>query len=62
MASRSEENQPQPQESDQARSLIYMPCPACGRAVQLSDDNLAGGDPDTYECPNCGARFLLGSD
>ena len=60
MASREEE--PQPQDPEQARSLIYLPCPACGRAVQLSDDNRAGGEPDTYVCPSCAARFVLASE
>jgi predicted RNA-binding Zn-ribbon protein involved in translation (DUF1610 family) len=61
MASREEENDPKPSPpgSEQARALIYLPCPACGRAVQLSDENRVHGEPDTYVCPNCGNRFVL---
>jgi predicted RNA-binding Zn-ribbon protein involved in translation (DUF1610 family) len=58
MASRKEEDAFHPQASEQARSLIYLPCPACGRAVQLSDDNRAA-EPDTYVCPSCAARFVV---
>jgi predicted RNA-binding Zn-ribbon protein involved in translation (DUF1610 family) len=59
MASRKEEHAPEPQDSEPARSLIYLPCPACGRAVQLSDDNRARGEPDTYVCPSCAASFVV---
>jgi predicted RNA-binding Zn-ribbon protein involved in translation (DUF1610 family) len=62
MASRKEEHAPHSQASEQARSLIYLPCPACGRAVQLSDDNRAGGEPDTYVCPSCAARFVVDAE
>jgi predicted RNA-binding Zn-ribbon protein involved in translation (DUF1610 family) len=40
-------------------ALVYRPCPACGRAVLLSDDSRIAREPETYECPNCGARFYL---
>jgi predicted RNA-binding Zn-ribbon protein involved in translation (DUF1610 family) len=39
--------------------LVYLPCPACGRAVRLSDDSRVAREPETYACPNCGARFYL---
>jgi predicted RNA-binding Zn-ribbon protein involved in translation (DUF1610 family) len=45
--------------ADLRRALVYLPCPACGRAVQLSDDTRVDDDPETYECSSCGARFLL---
>jgi predicted RNA-binding Zn-ribbon protein involved in translation (DUF1610 family) len=53
----------QPQESTRLRThdalaLVFVPCPACGRGVQLSDDNRASGD-DEYECPTCGARLVV---
>ena len=60
MASREEHETPQP--SDDARALIYVPCPACGKAVQLSEDNRVVDEPDTYGCPSCGARILLTED
>ncbi len=41
------------------QALVYLPCPACRRAVQLSDESRVEDDPETYECPSCGARFLL---
>ncbi|HEV2901620.1 MAG TPA: hypothetical protein VGW30_00010 [Gaiellaceae bacterium] len=44
---------------DAARALVYVPCPACGRAVQLSDDHRVANDADAYECPNCGARMVV---
>ncbi len=63
MASREEDNDPKPSPSpsgsEQARALIYLPCPACGRAVQLSDENRVFGEPDTYVCPSCDNRFVL---
>ena len=43
------------------RALVYVPCPACGRAVQLSEDNRLAGDEDVYACPNCGARLVVES-
>jgi predicted RNA-binding Zn-ribbon protein involved in translation (DUF1610 family) len=62
MASRKEEHGFEAHESEPARSLIYLPCPSCGRAVQLSDDNRARGEPDTYVCPSCAARFLVDAE
>jgi predicted RNA-binding Zn-ribbon protein involved in translation (DUF1610 family) len=62
MASRKQETETQPQDREQVRSLIYLPCPACGRAVQLTDDNRADGEPDTYVCPNCTARLVVDSE
>ena len=44
---------------DAASALVHVPCPACGRGVQLSSENrLVDGD-DVYECPNCGARLVV---
>jgi predicted RNA-binding Zn-ribbon protein involved in translation (DUF1610 family) len=45
--------------ADTRRALVYLPCPACRRAVQLADETRVEDDPETYECPSCGARFLL---
>jgi hypothetical protein len=45
--------------TESRRALVYMPCPVCRRAVQLSDKSRVEDDPETYECPNCGARFYL---
>jgi predicted RNA-binding Zn-ribbon protein involved in translation (DUF1610 family) len=50
------ENDFEAQCADARRALVYVPCPACGRAVELSEENRAEG-ARTYECPNCGARF-----
>ncbi|MGH3062712.1 MAG: hypothetical protein ACRDMK_00085 [Gaiellaceae bacterium] len=53
----------QPREStlrtgDPWAALVFFPCPACGRGVQLSEENRATGD-DEYECPTCGARLVV---
>ncbi|HEX7255099.1 MAG TPA: hypothetical protein VF236_04155 [Gaiellaceae bacterium] len=58
MASRKGDNRARSGE-EAARALVYVPCPSCGRAVQLSDDNRDPDDPDAYECPNCRARLRL---
>jgi predicted RNA-binding Zn-ribbon protein involved in translation (DUF1610 family) len=57
MASREEHSRFHPHED--ARALVFVPCPDCGRGVRLSDDNRLADEPDTYECPSCDARFLL---
>jgi DNA-directed RNA polymerase subunit RPC12/RpoP len=41
------------------RAVVYKPCAVCGRAVQLWDETRVQEDPETYECPHCGARFYL---
>jgi endogenous inhibitor of DNA gyrase (YacG/DUF329 family) len=53
-------SQKKPQSRDDAASaLVHVPCPACGRGVQLSAENrLANGD-DVYECPTCDARLVV---
>jgi hypothetical protein len=58
MAGREHDPEHQPT-TPSGRSLIYLPCPACKRAVRLSDENRVHRPPDTYECPSCTARFVL---
>ncbi len=41
-----------------ASRFVYVPCPACGRGVQLSEENRLAED-DAYECPACGARLIV---
>ena len=53
----------QPHESPRLRTqdawaLVFVPCPACGRGVQLAENNRANGD-DEYECQTCGARLVV---
>jgi predicted RNA-binding Zn-ribbon protein involved in translation (DUF1610 family) len=57
MASRKGEDRPRRERA--AKALVYVPCPACGRAVQLSGDNRVPGEHDVYGCPHCGARLVL---
>jgi endogenous inhibitor of DNA gyrase (YacG/DUF329 family) len=57
MASRQPDERPR-RRTDDAPSLVFVPCPACGHGVQLSEDNRANGD-DEYECPTCGARLVV---
>jgi hypothetical protein len=60
MASRKE---PTPRTTQNAaRSLIFVPCPGCGRGVRLSDQHRVSDEPDTYECPACRARFYVADD
>ena len=55
-----EENQDfEAHEAGPGGTRVYLPCPACGRAVLLSDEARVAVDPQTYECPNCDARFYL---
>ncbi len=58
MASRAATRTHPPHRRRAGAALVYVPCPACGRGVQLSDDNRATGD-DEYECPTCGARLVV---
>jgi predicted RNA-binding Zn-ribbon protein involved in translation (DUF1610 family) len=60
MARREEDtNEFEAEGRESRRALVYLPCPVCRRAVQLSDKTRVEDDPETYECPNCGARFYL---
>ncbi|HEY7706762.1 MAG TPA: hypothetical protein VH968_06300 [Gaiellaceae bacterium] len=60
MASRKEDT---PRRTETAaRSLVFVPCPVCGRGVRLSDDHRAPDEPDAYECPACCARFYVAAD
>jgi predicted RNA-binding Zn-ribbon protein involved in translation (DUF1610 family) len=52
-------NEFEAEDPESRRVLVYLPCPVCRRAVQLSDKTRVEDDPETYECPNCGARFYL---
>ncbi len=45
--------------AERSRPLVYLPCPACGSAVLLSDDARVTGEPPAYECALCGALFEL---
>jgi len=45
--------------ADSRRVFVYLPCPACERAVQLSVETRVEDNPETYECPSCSALFLL---
>jgi predicted RNA-binding Zn-ribbon protein involved in translation (DUF1610 family) len=41
------------------RGLVYLPCPACGRAVLVSEEGRIRDDPPTFECRSCGALLRL---
>jgi DNA-directed RNA polymerase subunit RPC12/RpoP len=47
------------QHAERQRALVYLPCPACGSAVLLSDEVRVGEDPLTYRCAACGALLEL---
>ena len=48
-----------PERGNGASEFVYVPCPACGRGVQLSNENRLAGEEDVYECPACGARLVV---
>jgi endogenous inhibitor of DNA gyrase (YacG/DUF329 family) len=58
MASRQPHESTRLRTNDAWAALVFVPCPACRRGVQLSEDNRATGD-DEYECPTCGARLVV---
>jgi predicted RNA-binding Zn-ribbon protein involved in translation (DUF1610 family) len=39
--------------------LVYIPCPACARAVLISEEGRIEEDPPTFECPSCGAILVV---
>jgi predicted RNA-binding Zn-ribbon protein involved in translation (DUF1610 family) len=39
--------------------LVYIACPACGKAVLISEEGRIEADPPTFECRSCGARLVL---
>jgi predicted RNA-binding Zn-ribbon protein involved in translation (DUF1610 family) len=51
-----------PRRGEDASRFVYVPCPACGRGVRLSDENRIADEDDTYECPACGARLVVSED
>jgi len=61
MASQRRDDNPR-RGNDNASRLVYVPCPACGRGVRLSDENRIADDADAYECPACGARLVVSED
>jgi DNA-directed RNA polymerase subunit RPC12/RpoP len=61
MASQQRDDEPG-RRNDDASRLVYVPCPACGRGVRLSDENRIAGEDDAYECPACGARLIVSED
>jgi predicted RNA-binding Zn-ribbon protein involved in translation (DUF1610 family) len=38
---------------------VYIPCPACGKAVLISEPRRVQNDLPTYECPACGAHLVV---
>jgi uncharacterized Zn finger protein len=41
------------------RGLVYIPCPACGRPVLISEEGRIADDPPTFECRSCGAFLVV---
>jgi predicted RNA-binding Zn-ribbon protein involved in translation (DUF1610 family) len=41
------------------RGLVYIPCPACGHAVLISEEGRIRDDPPTFECRSCGAFLVV---
>jgi predicted RNA-binding Zn-ribbon protein involved in translation (DUF1610 family) len=39
--------------------LVYVACPACGKAVLISEEGRIRHDPPTFECRSCGAFLVL---
>jgi predicted RNA-binding Zn-ribbon protein involved in translation (DUF1610 family) len=39
--------------------FVYIPCPACGKAVLISEEGRIADDPPTLECRSCGAFLVL---
>jgi predicted RNA-binding Zn-ribbon protein involved in translation (DUF1610 family) len=58
MASRQQDEGPR-RKNDRASRLVWLPCPACGRGVQLSHENRVADEDGVYECPECGARLVV---
>jgi predicted RNA-binding Zn-ribbon protein involved in translation (DUF1610 family) len=55
----SQQRDDRPECGNRGSEFVYVPCPACGRGVQLSDENRLAGEDDVYECPKCGARLVV---
>ena len=55
----SQQPQDEPHRRNDGSDHVYVPCPACGRGVQLSDANRLVDEDDVYECPRCGARLVV---
>jgi predicted RNA-binding Zn-ribbon protein involved in translation (DUF1610 family) len=41
------------------QGLVYIPCPACGRAVLISEQGRIEVDPPTVQCPSCGVYLVV---
>jgi uncharacterized Zn finger protein len=39
--------------------LVYIPCPACGKPVLISEVGRIKDDPPTFECRSCGAFLVV---
>lgn len=39
--------------------LVFIPCPACGKAVLISEEGRIQDDPPAFECRSCGALLVL---
>jgi len=39
--------------------LVYIPCPACGKPVLISEEGRIKHDPPTFECRSCGAFLVV---
>jgi uncharacterized Zn finger protein len=39
--------------------LVYIPCPACGKPVLISEVGRIKDDPPTFECRSCGAYLVV---
>jgi predicted RNA-binding Zn-ribbon protein involved in translation (DUF1610 family) len=44
------------------RGRLYLPCPACRKAVSVARAARAEPEPPTYECPACGTTFVVLTD
>jgi predicted RNA-binding Zn-ribbon protein involved in translation (DUF1610 family) len=55
----SDESEVEATSADARRGLVYIPCPACSGAVLISEGRRIRDDPPTFECPSCGAVFVV---
>jgi predicted RNA-binding Zn-ribbon protein involved in translation (DUF1610 family) len=41
------------------RTLVYLPCPSCRKAVLIEEEARTRAEPPTYECAACGTAFVV---
>jgi transposase-like protein len=54
-----DENEVEAASADVRRGFVYIPCPACGKPVLISEVGRISDDPPTFECRSCGAYLVV---